>query len=80
MDNKDKRQLLVITHNANIPVLGDADYVLKMENEPRSGNGGRQCIATDVGCFESSAIVNALLELEGGERAFRFRHNRYKLP
>ena len=80
LDNKDKRQLLVITHNANIPVLGDADYVLKMENEPRSGNGGRQCIATDVGCFESSAIVNALLELEGGERAFRFRHNRYKLP
>jgi uncharacterized protein YukE len=73
------RQLLVITHNANIPVLGDADYVTKMENRQRPETG-RACVVTRAGCFESSAITKALVELEGGEQAFRFRQHRYALP
>ena len=43
LEVKSSRQLLIISHNANVPVLGDADYVLKLENVPQEG-GGRRCI------------------------------------
>lgn len=76
---KFSRQLLVVTHNANIPVLGDADYVLKMENQPRAPTG-RACVVAESGCFELPAITNALVELEGGHRAFEFRQHRYAVP
>lgn len=73
------RQMLIVTHNANIPVLGDADYVIQMENRPRLNGDGRKCRAS-CGCFENEHTTKALIELEGGERAFRFRQNRYALP
>ena len=72
------RQMLVITHNANVPVLGDADFVIKMENKPKA-TGGRQCLVAEQGCFESPAVTATLLELEGGKRAFEFRRHRYDL-
>jgi len=71
------RQLLVVTLQANIPVLGDADLVLKMENNPAGTS--RQCVAAATGCFECPVITSALLELEGGEHAFQFRQHRYRL-
>lgn len=76
---KATRQLLIISHNANIPVLGDADYVIKLENQPSDG-GGRKCSVSSAGCFESIDITKALLELEGGKEAFQFRRRRYRLP
>jgi DNA repair ATPase RecN len=79
LEVKSSRQLLVITHNANVPVLGDADYVTKMENVPQEG-GGRRCVVEEVGCFESAKITDALIELDGGRRAFEFRQYRYALP
>src|SRR5262249_30690637 len=79
IEAKFSRQLLVVTHNANIPVLGDADYVLKMENRPQ-GESGRVCVVATEGCFESAVVTKALIELEGGERAFEFRLHRYAMP
>jgi DNA repair ATPase RecN len=79
LDAKFSRQLLVITHNANIPVLGDADYVIKMENRP-GGEGHRKCLIAASGCFENIPVTKALIELEGGERAFEFRQHRYAMP
>ena len=76
---KFSRQILVVTHNANIPVLGDADHVTKMENRPRP-DSGRTCVIADAGGFESPAITKALIELEGGQRAFNFRRFRYAIP
>jgi hypothetical protein len=76
---KFSRQILIVTHNANIPVLGDADYVIKMENRPRP-DSGRNCVAASTGSFESIAITKALIELEGGQRAFDFRRFRYAMP
>ncbi|MBS1877204.1 MAG: hypothetical protein JSU00_28590 [Acidobacteria bacterium] len=73
-----ERQMLIITHNANVPVLGDADLVVKMENKPNP-DGGRECIVAQQGCFESKQITATLLELEGGRRAFEFRQHRYAL-
>ena len=79
LEAKFSRQILIVTHNANIPVLGDADYVLKMENRPRA-DSGRTCAPTSVGCFESPDVTKALIELEGGQRAFDFRRFRYAIP
>jgi AAA domain-containing protein len=75
---KVSRQLLVVTHNANIPVLGDADYVTRMENRP-GGPNVRACVIDQAGCFESPTVTAALLDLEGGAQAFQFRNHRYAL-
>ena len=75
---KFSRQILIVTHNANIPVLGEADYVIKMENRPRKDSGRTRVIA-EAGSFESIAITKALIELEGGQRAFNFRRFRYAM-
>lgn len=72
------RQLIVVTHVANIPVLGDADYVIKLENRPHVETG-RQCVVVAEGCFERSEVTTAVMQLEGGEQAFRFRQHRYSL-
>lgn len=72
------RQLIVVTHVANIPVLGDADYVIKLENRPHADTG-RQCVVVAEGCFERSEVTTAVVQLEGGEQAFRFRQHRYSL-
>lgn len=78
LEAKFLRQLLVVTHVANIPVLADADYVTKMENQP-SPTTGRQCVVAAEGCFERPEVTKAVLQLEGGEQAFRFRQHRYSL-
>jgi len=66
-----KRQLIVVTHNANIPVLGDADRIVVMgmkdplhADTPKSG--------TVDECRQE--ILNLL---EGGARAFVERETRY---
>jgi len=75
---KASRQLLVVTHNANIPVLGDADHVIRMENRPGEPKG-RACVIDQAGCFEDPKVTAALLDLEGGAQAFQFRNHRYAL-
>lgn len=30
---KSKRQIIVVTHNANIPVNGDSEYIISMDSE-----------------------------------------------
>ena len=76
---KFKRQLLVVTHNANIPVLGDADLIIKMENHPISEND-RRCLPAVTGSFEMPTVTASLLELEGGAQAFQYRQHRYAIP
>jgi DNA repair ATPase RecN len=69
---KKVRQLIFVTHNPNIPVLGDADMVIVMESD---GEHGRSAMSGTVDHCEKP-IVNLL---EGGADAFRQRSNRYKL-
>ncbi len=68
-----------MTHNANVAVLGDADHITKLENHPVP-EGGRHCRPGVIGTFEVPDVTTALLELEGGERAFQYRLRRYSLP
>lgn len=67
---KRRRQMIFITHNANIPVLAEADLVLVMNSDGR------------VGAVEKRGTVDECREqiidlLEGGREAFELRSKRY---
>jgi DNA repair exonuclease SbcCD ATPase subunit len=67
---KTRRQMIFITHNANIPVLAEANLVLVMNSDGR------------VGFVEKSGTVDECREqiidlLEGGREAFQLRSKRY---
>jgi hypothetical protein len=69
---RERRQVILVTHNANMAVLGDAELLLPMR---RSGDGGR---AFDRGSIDKSETKKAILDiLEGGELAFRRRREIY---
>ena len=67
---KKRRQMIFITHNANIPVLAEAELVLVMTSDGR------------IGAIEKSGSVDECREqiidlLEGGREAFELRSKRY---
>jgi ATPase subunit of ABC transporter with duplicated ATPase domains len=66
------RQLIVVTHNANIPVLGDCERVIVMENV------GGKVRATEAGPIENVAVRQRIQDvMEGGVEAFVRRERRY---
>jgi hypothetical protein len=68
---KTSRQLIFVTHNANIPVLGGADRVIVMEMQ--SPQLAAPCISGSVD--ERKREILDLLE--GGAEAFQLREQRY---
>jgi hypothetical protein len=69
---KERRQVLIATHSANLVVLGDAELVVPMVVQ---GGRGRPNEPGAVDRPETRDQIVALLE--GGERAFRRRGERY---
>lgn len=67
---KGRRQLIFVTHNPNIPVLGDAERVFVLESD-----GKRARLAGQGTVDEMKAQVETLLE--GGREAFTMRMQRY---
>jgi energy-coupling factor transporter ATP-binding protein EcfA2 len=67
---KGQRQMIFITHNANIPVLADADLIVVMNSDGKMGYV-EKCGSVDE-CREQ--IVDLL---EGGREAFELRRERY---
>lgn len=68
---KGRRQLIFVTHNPNIPVLGDAEVVAVLESD------GRRSKLVEIGSVDEcqGKIVELL---EGGEEAFKLRQSRYQ--
>jgi hypothetical protein len=67
---KGRRQLIFVTHNPNIPVLGDAERVFLL------GSDGKQSKLEKVGTVdELKHDIETLLE--GGSEAFMLRMKRY---
>ncbi|MCL4198389.1 MAG: AAA family ATPase [Phycisphaerales bacterium] len=64
------RQLIFVTHNPNIPVLGDAERVFVLTADERKARIAKQGSVDE--CRDE--IVSLL---EGGEEAFQRRHERY---
>ncbi len=69
---KEKRQVILVTHNANIAVLGDSELILPMCREKDCGK------AQDRGSIDSEATKLAVQNvLEGGPAAFLRRKEIY---
>jgi hypothetical protein len=68
---KTKRQLIFVTHNANIPVLGDADKIIVMQMDNPT------CAAAPVTGSVEQVKHHILTLLEGGADAFNRRHEKY---
>ena len=72
---KSDGQLIFSTHNANIPVLGEADLVVML------GSDGARGFVRHRGALESSESVdNITTIMEGGREAFRLRAEFYDNP
>ena len=70
-ENKLRRQLLIVTHNPNIVVNGDAEEVHVME----FGRG--QCYVKQSGSLQNKAVREEVCQvMEGGREAFRRRWER----
>lgn len=73
-ENKNRRQLIIVTHNPNIVVNGDSElvHVLKFE-------GGQVKIDPQGGLEESCIRESVCTIMEGGRQAFVKRYNRIAL-
>lgn len=71
---KEYRQVIIVTHNANIAVLGDAELIIPLKsthsNSMIMDRGSIDNVKTKVLCCEI---------LEGGERAFKKRQAIYNI-
>lgn len=77
-EEKRRRQFVFATHNANIPVLGDAELIVGLS--PRSGAGQPEgaLSAKRMGAIDARDVRELVEEvLEGGRRAFELRRLKY---
>src|SRR5262245_29606644 len=76
---RQRRQVIIVTHNANLVVNTDADQVIVASSERREGIGLPR-LSYVSGSLEDREIRDAVCAvLEGGERAFLDRARRYRL-
>jgi len=76
---RQRRQVIVVTHNANLVVNTDADQVIIASSVRREG-GGLPVITYESGSLENPKIRSAVCRLlEGGKRAFLERERHYRL-
>ncbi|MNJ64109.1 hypothetical protein D3C77_600500 [compost metagenome] len=79
MAAKSTRQVIMVTHNANLVVNTDADQIIIAECGPH-GNGQLPPITYLSGGLEDRLIRERVCEiLEGGETAFKERARRLRV-
>jgi hypothetical protein len=74
-ETKPARQVIVVTHNPNIVVHGDAELVVSLD-----ARGGQTRIAFAGGLQEQKARDEICRVMEGGRDAFATRYRRIMLP
>ncbi|WQZ38366.1 AAA family ATPase [Helicobacter pylori] len=67
---KQKRQIIFATHNANFVLNADAELIIQLKNENNK-------IVVQSFMIESDKYKEDLLKLEGGEKAFKDRERKY---
>ena len=77
-EEKRRRQFVFSTHNANIPVLGDAELILGLDASGEASDGKAFIAPEHMGSIDSPS-VRVLVEdiLEGGKNAFEIRRRKY---
>ena len=72
--SKLKRQLIIATHNANIPVNGDAEYIIAMQSDRVNVNVGCK------GTIDNEEMRNEICDvMEGTKYAFEMRAKKYHM-
>ncbi|MGN8401281.1 TrlF family AAA-like ATPase [Helicobacter pylori] len=69
---KQKRQIIFATHNANFVLNADAELIIQLKNENNK-------IVVRSFMIESNEYKEDLLKLEGGEKAFKNRERKYSI-
>jgi len=73
------RQVIIVTHNANLVINTDADQII-IADSTHDGSGGLPKISYQAGGLESASIRKAVCDiLEGGEAAFKERARRLRV-
>jgi len=77
-EGKRRRQFLFSTHNANIPVLGDAELILGLTAAGEADEGQARIASEYIGSIDTPSVRKLVEEiLEGGEAAFKRRRLKY---
>lgn len=75
---KQRRQFVFSTHNANIPVLGDAELIVGLTASGEAERGHAQIAPEHVGSIDDRRVRELVEEiLEGGKEAFERRRRKY---
>lgn len=76
---KAKRQVIIVTHNANLVVNTDADQII-VAHSSQAHDGGLPSLTYQAGGLERADIRKLVCDiLEGGETAFRERARRLRV-
>lgn len=78
-EEKRRRQFVFATHNANIPVLGDAELIVGLAASGEAGQEGRARMPKEhMGSIDARSVRELVEEvLEGGKEAFEMRRLKY---
>jgi hypothetical protein len=77
-EEKGRRQFVLSTHNANIPVLGDAELILGLAASGEGREGNAKIASTHMGSIDERSVRLLVEEiLEGGRAAFEMRRLKY---
>lgn len=77
-DEKQRRQFLFSTHNANIPVLGDAELIIGLSVSGEAEHGQAHVAPEHMGSIDLPSVRELVEEiLEGGKEAFERRRQKY---
>ncbi len=75
---KCRRQFIFSTHNANIPVLGDAELILGLTPAGDAAAGNAHVEREHMGSIDDATVQELVEELlEGGKDAFETRRRKY---
>ena len=77
-EEKRKRQFIFSSHNANIPVLGDAEQIVGLTPVAEGGSTSVKISGDLCGSIDVPAVKELVKELlEGGQAAFEYRRRKY---
>ncbi|MGH7898230.1 MAG: TrlF family AAA-like ATPase, partial [Candidatus Binatia bacterium] len=77
-EGKQRRQFVFSTHNANIPVLGDAELIVGLSASGEAEHGHARIAPEHMGSIDARPVRELVEEiLEGGKEAFERRRRKY---
>ena len=71
---KEKRQIILVTHNANIPVCGDAENIICLVSDNEHG-----WIDINGPLDQENVSKKVMSIMDGGKESFTIRNNKYKV-